>query len=1153
MRSNPVWMSIAIVAVLVCSAALAAGAARGASPAPPPAAASLGVVTILSDGTLSNPSAPISVSGQVYTLTGELNGSIVDLASGVTLNGAGYLVNYTVGMVGGDGAAVTVSNASGVTVENFRSANATIGILANNTTGIEIHGNPVHGSTYDVEVTYSSSPNVRGNQLPSSTIGIGVGFSTSVSITSNNASEGLTGIRVWNSTGVVVSGNEANATTDDGIYLSGSSGLQVDDNLLEGNASTSNYALYAEYVSDLTASDNNGSMSGNGFVIEDSHTVILDSNNASFESGSDPGIGFSEDLSVEAMDNFALHVAYPIWADYSADVQFVDNVGTDPSYGIYDYEDRGLIATGNDVQDATSYGIYSYYSSNSTFSDNNASGATNTYAAYVEKDGNLVLSGNDLSDSEYGVYSEDMYGALTLTGNDMATDDYGLYVDYGYGPLTATGNDLSNTSVHDDYAVYLEYQYGPVTLDHNDLFNASYGIYAEYEYGALTIGGNDIANATIYGILTYELNAALQVSDNDLAYCQDTAVYIEEPATGSVNLSGNDMSNATDYAIYSYYLYGALTVSNNNFSGGDYGLYSEYNAGAVTVTGNTATNTTYAIDLYESYAGNLIVGNNASGSEYGIYTEYSYGGSEISGNTVQNANWAIYAYEDYGPDTITGNSVQGALDTAIYVEYFDGPGGFTVSGNNASGSYEALDLYSNDYVYASSVTANDFSDSNEVYVYETYLFGGFTGNDLLNVASIVVDYSEIGAFDHNDLNSSGFAQVGNFLTAGTWNSPYPIGGNFWTGYAGSDRFSGVFQNLSGADGIGDTPYTVANATDEYPLIHAWTNPAVTFTETGLASGSVWSVVLNGVTESALAGGSIVFAQLNGANTAFTYSTSSTNAAFTPSPGTGSGVETGVDQQISITFAPVLESVTFSESNLPKGTAWTVTLDGTKGSSTNATIVFHEPSGSYGYVVEPLAGYTAAPSSGTTNVGTSAVTVAIVFTPVKYAVEFVETGAPTGATWSVTLNGTTVSSTTASLSFSVTNGTYSYTVTFPSGYTGSPSSAKVTVSGAALTVYVSIYSTTAPPGTSVSTASTNEIYALAAGLGIALAIALVGWALYLSRRKPRSGASSSPAPWEEGTPTPPPPGPGSAGAPPSPMGPPPPSPPPPPASGGPPGA
>lgn len=56
--------------------------------------------------------------------------------------------------------------------------------------------------------------------------------------------------------------------------------------------------------------------------------------------------------------------------------------------------------------------------------------------------------------------------------------------------------------------------------------------------------------------------------------------------------------------------------------------------------------------------------------------------------------------------------------------------------------------------------------------------------------------------------------------------PYPSGGNYWSNYQGADLFSGPFQNETGSDGIGDTPYTATfslsgqevQLTDSYPLM-----------------------------------------------------------------------------------------------------------------------------------------------------------------------------------------------------------------------------------------------------------------------------------------------------------------------------------------------
>lgn len=50
-----------------------------------------------------------------------------------------------------------------------------------------------------------------------------------------------------------------------------------------------------------------------------------------------------------------------------------------------------------------------------------------------------------------------------------------------------------------------------------------------------------------------------------------------------------------------------------------------------------------------------------------------------------------------------------------------------------------------------------------------------------------------------------------------WDIGYPGGGNFWGDYVGLDRYSGVYQNESGSDAIGDAAYE-NEAHDRYPLI-----------------------------------------------------------------------------------------------------------------------------------------------------------------------------------------------------------------------------------------------------------------------------------------------------------------------------------------------
>ncbi|MGC8673487.1 MAG: hypothetical protein ACP5TO_08350, partial [Thermoplasmata archaeon] len=58
------------------------------------------------------------------------------------------------------------------------------------------------------------------------------------------------------------------------------------------------------------------------------------------------------------------------------------------------------------------------------------------------------------------------------------------------------------------------------------------------------------------------------------------------------------------------------------------------------------------------------------------------------------------------------------------------------------------------------------------------------------------------------------------------------------------------------------------------------------------------------------------------------------------------------------------SVNFTESGLPSGTLWSVTLNGSTETSITNTITFQEPNGSYSYTIGSINGYTASPSSGT---------------------------------------------------------------------------------------------------------------------------------------------------------------------------------------------
>ena len=161
--------------------------------------------------------------------------------------------------------------------------------------------------------------------------------------------------------------------------------------------------------------------------------------------------------------------------------------------------------------------------------------------------------------------------------------------------------------------------------------------------------------------------------------------------------------------------------------------------------------------------------------------------------------------------------------------------------------------------------------------------------------------------------------------------------------------------------------------------------------------------LNGTPGSNSAPGSIEFQAGNG-----TYGYSVTAVpGYTASPNSGNLNVNGADVSQTITFTAVpTYTITFTESGLPGGTQWTVSLDGSPQGSTSSTIAFTgEPDGTYSYSVSTSdSRFSPSPASGSVKVSGADANKAITFTEQVYTLSFTESGLPGGTQWSVSING-----------------------------------------------------------------------------------------------------------------------------------------------------
>lgn len=231
--------------------------------------------------------------------------------------------------------------------------------------------------------------------------------------------------------------------------------------------------------------------------------------------------------------------------------------------------------------------------------------------------------------------------------------------------------------------------------------------------------------------------------------------------------------------------------------------------------------------------------------------------------------------------------------------------------------------------------------------------------------------------------------------------------------------------------------------------------AITYTvkisETGLASGTSWPFTFNNLIYTP-SGSYIDIPEPNG-----TYILQIPNVSgYTVSYPSNVTVQ-GQNVQVNVTFTPkpperYLAEV--SETGLPAGTAWSFIFNGTQYDLTNSSYNFSVINGSYLLSVNQVSSYTASYPSTVTVDGHN-VQANISFTqkpPERYRVRILESGLPSGSSWSFIFNGSSYGMLNSTYNFSVINGSYSLSVNQVSGYsvtyTGS-----ISVQGANVTDYV----------------------------------------------------------------------------------------------------
>ena len=584
----------------------------------------------------------LTLAGNVIADTGTANDysfgyDAVDVEGNTGVTSGGDLIQYNIvgGFLNGTGAPNT-------------SGNAGFGIYTDYTPGIVISQNKVEfNNSEGIEVDDSSNVTIggaeagQGNIILANTYGIDLeGISTS----SLSAGDLIAN----NDVGVLVNGVGSSATTgnsDVGIFVEYTSGLLIDQNLVEYNDS-------------------------DGVDVEDSQATTIGGMT----------IGSGNLISANNGDGIDLYGS-------PSDTSYGDVVGGN-GLGV-DFFGNGSIATTGNTDD----GIDASYTSGMVFSANVVGFNADDAVDIEDSAGGNTVGGATAALGNF-IYANDGNGiildgtsSISSVGDLIEFNTVGRFMN-GNGSA-ASGN--QGDGITADYTTDLQAYANTIE------FNTGIGILAE-DSSTVTIGsttagfGNRVAAEGAVGIGIYGVSGTASDSDvisgnmvglfeygnNSAATSGNQGNGINLAYTSNLTVEGNTVEFSAGDGIYNSYssddTYAGNAVAKNTGAG----IEEAYSSGTyigvtMTIPGNVITsNGSYGIDLYSTSGtlsdGDSIVGNqigtNSGGvgsvlttgnGDVGIVADYT-DGLTVQGNTVEyNGDAGIYV------DDSTGTTIGGAL------------------------------------------------------------------------------------------------------------------------------------------------------------------------------------------------------------------------------------------------------------------------------------------------------------------------------------------------------------------------------------------------------------------------------------------------------------------------------------------------------------
>ncbi len=387
-----------------------------------------------------------------------------------------------------------------------------------------------------------------------------------------------------------------------------------------------------------------------------------------------------------------------------------------------------------------------------------------TVSIVGEDESSTVIDGKGMGTTVQVTASNVTVSGFTIQGSSAGYTLSGLLS--GIQVYQSSGNNISHNVIRDNYVGISLRQSSENTL------TANIAYYNGYNF-AVDVSGDSSSQFDNY------VDTSNTVDGKSIYYLKDES-----------NLVLGAQSNAgTIYLINCK----NITVQDLTLTRNYCGIFL-WNTTCSYITNVTAMDNWNSGIRLEQSNNNTIIHNRLSAQEWhGIALIGSESNLIMSNDASYNWNDGIYSL-----DSSHNQIVSNVLSHTFRGLYLMGL--FLI--NYSDDNYVADNLFSNDFeagaiVYASGCT-----------LLENVFKENAVGIDLAGDKNVIY---------HNNFIQNGIQVLPVNQYKNAWDNGYPSGGNYWSDYNGTDLQSGPYQNETGSDGIGDTPYVIGkNNQDRYP-------------------------------------------------------------------------------------------------------------------------------------------------------------------------------------------------------------------------------------------------------------------------------------------------------------------------------------------------